>query len=142
MRVPERCTIGDASHSILRLLSVWVLHEHPLLVAFTVPLHMLHHSLKLDYNADSVECCPQSGLQSMVAVGTYQLDEATRTRHGRIYLYHVNPPSKGVCADMIGCMDRPSPTDSPHVFRSHRTVPSAGCTQPHIRQPAECLTIM
>lgn len=42
-----------------------------------------HHELTLELQPDSVEWCPNEGLQHLLAVGTYQLDEATTTRHGR-----------------------------------------------------------
>lgn len=50
---------------------------------------MLHHSVNLDVNADSTECCPVAPLRHLLAVGTYQLDEASQRRHGRLFLYSL-----------------------------------------------------
>lgn len=44
---------------------------------------ILHEKRTLDLNADSAEWCPQPGSQEYLAVGTYQLDEASKQRHGR-----------------------------------------------------------
>lgn len=44
---------------------------------------ILHHELILDLNADSTEWCPTECHQELLAVGTYELDEATSTRNGR-----------------------------------------------------------
>lgn len=44
----------------------------------------------LHYNADSAEFCPIEGYWNYLAVGTYQLIEATKEKVGRIYLYSVN----------------------------------------------------
>jgi hypothetical protein len=44
---------------------------------------ILHEERTLDLHADSAEWCPQPGSQDYLAVGTYQLDEASNQRHGR-----------------------------------------------------------
>eukprot|EP00798_Chlamydomonas_sp_ICE-L_P022758 gene22758-29926_t len=49
----------------------------------------VHQTLELEYNADSVESCPWPGCCHLLAVGTYQLEESTQTRLGRLYLYSV-----------------------------------------------------
>jgi hypothetical protein len=48
-----------------------------------------HQELLLDLNADCAEFCPTQGHHEWLAVGTYQLDEATSIRHGRLYLYSL-----------------------------------------------------
>jgi hypothetical protein len=53
------------------------------------PLAHLHEQLEVELNADCAEFCPVPGSQSLLAVGTYQLDEHTRQRNGRLYLYRV-----------------------------------------------------
>lgn len=60
---------------------------------------MLHHELQLEFNADSTECCTSFGWRHLVAAGTYQLDETTQKRNGRIYLYQVQAPigHAGLC---------------------------------------------
>jgi hypothetical protein len=40
----------------------------------------------LGLNSDSTECCPVPGLRHLLAVGAYELDEATNTRRGGIWL--------------------------------------------------------
>ena len=47
----------------------------------------LHHEIILSLNADSTEFCPIDGLQHLLAVGTYELDEATQRRQGLLHLY-------------------------------------------------------
>jgi hypothetical protein len=39
-----------------------------------------------ELSADSVEFCPYPGYETLVAVGTYQIQE-NRSRLGRLYLY-------------------------------------------------------
>jgi hypothetical protein len=46
-----------------------------------------HQELLLELNADCAEFCPFPGHHHWLSVGTYQLDEASSTRHGRLYLY-------------------------------------------------------
>ncbi len=49
----------------------------------------VHDTCILDLNADAVEFCARLGLQHLFAAGTYELDEATQTRAGRLYVYAV-----------------------------------------------------
>lgn len=49
----------------------------------------LHQEVTLGLNADSTEFCPVEGLQNLLAVGTYELDETSQTRHGLLYLYKL-----------------------------------------------------
>eukprot|EP00879_Flechtneria_rotunda_P013070 GHRR01013650.1.p1 GENE.GHRR01013650.1~~GHRR01013650.1.p1 ORF type:complete len:411 (+),score=102.83 GHRR01013650.1:717-1949(+) len=48
-----------------------------------------HQEVLLDLNTDCVEFCPLHGNHQWLAVGTYQLDEATKLRNGRLYLYQL-----------------------------------------------------
>ena len=49
-----------------------------------------HQELTLDLNADVAEWCPLPGPHSrLLAAGTYELDEITQQREGRIYLYKL-----------------------------------------------------
>ena len=41
--------------------------------------------------ADSVEWCPVDSVDQLLALGTYQLDEGTRTRLGSLTLYSYDP---------------------------------------------------
>ncbi|GAX76359.1 hypothetical protein CEUSTIGMA_g3805.t1 [Chlamydomonas eustigma] len=54
---------------------------------------LLYAAINLDLNADSTEFCPWQYHERLLAVGTYQLDEATRQRQGLLYLYKVNTPA-------------------------------------------------
>ena len=49
----------------------------------------LLHSITLDLNPDSTEFCPWPGHHALLAVGTYQLDEASQQRLGRLHLYQM-----------------------------------------------------
>jgi hypothetical protein len=48
-----------------------------------------HQELLLDLNADCAEFCTTQRHHHWLSVGTYQLDEASSTRHGRLYLYSL-----------------------------------------------------
>ena len=43
----------------------------------------MHDAITVDLNADSTEWCPAAGDENLLAVGTYQLDEASGKRNGR-----------------------------------------------------------
>ncbi len=45
--------------------------------------------------ADSVEWCPVSSTKQLLALGTYQLDEATRKRLGSLSLYQYSHEATG-----------------------------------------------
>lgn len=64
--------------------------------------------ITLDLNADCAEFCPAPHNQHILAAGTYQLDEATNTRHGRMYLYDVSEVS-------VQPLDWPAPA-MPGIF--------------------------
>lgn len=49
----------------------------------------LHQELILDINTDVAEFCTSPNNYHILAVGTYQLDEATRERHGRLHMYSL-----------------------------------------------------
>ena len=49
----------------------------------------LHQEEVLAVNADSTEFCPLETLRRILAVGTYELDVNSQTRHGLLYLYHL-----------------------------------------------------
>jgi hypothetical protein len=51
---------------------------------------VLHQALELELNADSTEFCPWPESLDLLAVGTYQLDEATQSRLGRLHLYTLH----------------------------------------------------
>lgn len=48
-----------------------------------------HQEITLDLNADVVEWCPLQPHHRILAAGTYQLNEATQQRTGRLYLYYL-----------------------------------------------------
>lgn len=66
-----------------------------------------HEERILDLNADCVEFCPSAGHEHLLAVGTYQLDEATKTRHGRLLLYSLCSCSKKLCLADLATMQLP-----------------------------------
>jgi hypothetical protein len=43
----------------------------------------------LDYNADVAEFCPHPSVENVLAVGTYELDETSRNRHGKLYVFRL-----------------------------------------------------
>ena len=47
---------------------------------------MLLHEQVLPLNADCAEFCPFDSHEQLLAVGSYQLDEASQERHGRYTL--------------------------------------------------------
>jgi len=51
-----------------------------------------HQEITLELNADVAEWCPlpSSTHCRLLAAGTYQLNETTQTREGRLYLYKLN----------------------------------------------------
>ena len=73
---------GNRPHFNLKSLSVRGTRRPPamagqaLLDARTLPL-----------NADCAEFCPSSGLEDLLAVGTYQLDSQTQRRDGCLHLF-------------------------------------------------------
>jgi hypothetical protein len=52
-----------------------------------------HSSVLLGRDTDVVEFCPVSPLQSLLAVGTYTLNQDTGVRDGCLHLLKVNPSS-------------------------------------------------
>jgi diphthamide biosynthesis protein 7 len=48
-----------------------------------------HAALELDLCADVAEWCPLPGRRRLLAAGTYQLDEATQRRAGRLHLFRL-----------------------------------------------------
>lgn len=73
-------------------------------------------ALTLDLNTDVVEWCPAPAQWRWLAVGTYQLDEGSGRREGRLHLYSLTPSTKLrllAAADMPGVFDlrwRPAPS--------------------------------
>ena len=58
----------------------------------------VHQETTLAVNADSTEFCPLETLQHILAVGTYELEEKTQTRHGELCMYFLEKlPAK--CSD-------------------------------------------
>lgn len=53
----------------------------------------VHQETTLAVNADSTEFCPLDTRQHVLAVGTYELEEKTQTRHGELYVYHLKRAS-------------------------------------------------
>jgi hypothetical protein len=55
----------------------------------------LHQELILDINTDVAEFCTCQNYYNLLAVGTYELNEATRERHGRLHMYSLVNSSTG-----------------------------------------------
>ena len=53
----------------------------------------VHQEATLAVNADSTEFCPLDTLQQILAVGTYELEEETQTRHGELCIYRLETAS-------------------------------------------------
>ena len=51
---------------------------------------MLHASVQTPLNADFSAFCPVAGLQHLLAVGTYQLNESSQSRAGRLHIYDTS----------------------------------------------------
>ena len=51
-----------------------------------------HQEITLELNADVAEWCPllSNGHRRLIAAGTYQLNEATQERQGRLYIYKLH----------------------------------------------------
>ncbi|KAK9827230.1 hypothetical protein WJX74_011066 [Apatococcus lobatus] len=54
---------------------------------------MLQAALQTPLNADFAAFCPVDGMQQLLAVGTYQLDETSQKRVGRLHLAVDGVPS-------------------------------------------------
>ena len=52
--------------------------------------YRVHQELTLELHADVADWNPNSGLERLLAVGTYELDEETRQRHGKLYTYELD----------------------------------------------------
>lgn len=51
---------------------------------------MLQASIETPLNADFSGFCPANGLQHLLAVGTYQLDESSQKRLGRLHIFDTS----------------------------------------------------
>lgn len=67
--------------------------------------YVTHQVINLDLNTDVTEWCPTPNWQSVLAVGTYQLNQETKIRDGRLYLYNL-------------CSDGASPSPALHLQQS------------------------
>lgn len=79
------------------------------------PVATTHQELTLDLNADVAEWCPApSSARRLLAAGTYQLNEATQQREGRLYFYRLK--GEIVRNDQSLSLDPASTTDIPGIF--------------------------
>jgi diphthine methyl ester acylhydrolase len=77
----------------------------------------LHQEIMLDLHADVVAWCPSPGSEDVLAVGTYQLNEETRLRDGRLYLYELAEDGPG--SDSTTCavsLRQLATVDVPGIF--------------------------
>ncbi len=73
---------------------------------------MLHASVQTPLNADFAAFCPVNGLHHLLAVGTYQLDEGSQTRLGRLHVF--NTDRQHMCA--THSLTELHATDQPGIF--------------------------
>lgn len=96
----------------------------------------LHQALVLDLNTDVAEFCPHPEAADYLAVSTYQLQEETQTRIGRLHLYSLTSASgASPQADASARHEEPSNSDYalrleaacdvPGIF-DHKWRPAAG----------------
>lgn len=69
---------------------------------------MQHDARTMELNTDVVEWCPAPQHRRCLAVGTYQLDESSGQRQGRLHLYTLSPAWKlqpAAALDLPGIFD-------------------------------------
>lgn len=70
-----------------------------------------HEQITLDLNADVAEWCPLPRRHRLLAAGTYQLNEASQQREGRLYLYElqgeIGPQGQKLAAHQLGTQELP-----------------------------------
>ena len=64
-------------------------------------MQRVHQEIILSLNADSTEFCPIDGLQHLLAVGTYELDEASQRRQGLLHLYALTSSPAQDCGTSL-----------------------------------------
>lgn len=80
-----------------------------------VPTATTHQELTLDLNADVAEWCPAPPPAArLLAAGTYQLNEATQEREGRLYFYRLKGEIARNNANLS--LDPAGTVDVPGVF--------------------------
>ena len=88
-----------------------------------------HSVIILDLHADVADWNKNIGYEHLLAVGTYQLDETTKTRHGKLYTYSTTVAGSTAASDGVTCAEIPDndgestivklidePMDMPGVF--------------------------
>lgn len=66
-----------------------------------------HDRHVLPLNTDVAEWCPQQGAQRLLAVGTYQLNEATQQRQGAVHLFRLEGPAQEEAGQAAGAAVQP-----------------------------------
>jgi len=84
-----------------------------------MPLRTTHHEdVTLDLHADVASWNPNATHARTLVVGTYELDEATQVRHGKLYAYHVRGDVGDVGDDL--CLEcKYDAVDLPGIFDLH-----------------------
>lgn len=74
-----------------------------------------HEELTLELNADVAEWCPLPSRihRRLLAAGTYQLNETTQKREGRLYIYNLNGEIKKESKLFLNCA---TTYDLPGIF--------------------------
>lgn len=83
----------------------------------------LCQELLLELNTDCLEFCQLQDSTWRLAVGTYQLDEATGTRHGRLHMFSVQ---RGPALQLDSTLDVPG------IFDLHWWHPGHSPEQPNV----------
>ena len=100
-------------------------------------MSFLHQETVLTVNADSTEFCPVEGLQHLLAVGTYELEERSQQRHGLLHLYVLSTAETAAVDTHVGHRIK-------HQLRETHNLPISGIFdmkwQPHrpLRLLAAC----
>lgn len=84
---------------------------------------MLQAAVQTPLNADFAAFCPVAGLHHLLAVGTYQLDEASQTRLGCLHLYDTTNNSSKHDLSEISTQDQPGIFGMDWVQRSDSEEP-------------------
>ena len=80
-----------------------------------------HKDVTLDLHADVASWNPNAAHTRTLAVGTYELDEATQVRHGKLYTYHVSGDvgDVGDVGDDLCLECKYAAVDLPGIFDLH-----------------------
>lgn len=76
----------------------------------------LYSEIKLDLHADVADWNRNQGCEDLLAVGTYQLDEATQIRHGALYTYTTTAAAAAREDEGMSLIERHTRGQLPGIF--------------------------